>query len=123
MAKYCLTYDAKDALAWDPEELKLEVSRLLLDNGGDYLESPVGNTILFEDGKDRSDLQFWNSTVVLLYSIESWNNLLSKNHQENIFYYLCVVARTKEGDHFERNEGDPDLNDDYQQQLEDLERD
>ena len=110
MAKYCLTYDAKDALAWDPEELKLEVSRLLLDNGGDYLESPVGNTILFEDGKDRSDLQFWN-------------NLLSKNHQENIFYYLCVVARTKEGDHFERNEGDPDLNDDYQQQLEDLERD
>jgi len=110
MAKYCLTYDAKDALAWDPEELKLEVSRLLLDNGGDYLESPVANTILFEDGKDRNELQ-------------QWNHLLSKNLQEDLYYYLCVVARTKEGDHFERNEGDPDLNDDYQQQLEDLERD
>jgi hypothetical protein len=110
MAKYCLTYDAKDALAWEPEELKLEISRLLLNNGGDYLESPVVSTILFEDGKDRSDLP-------------SWNNLLAKNMQENIYYYLCVVARTKEGDHFERNEGDPDLNDDYQQLLEDLERD
>jgi hypothetical protein len=110
MAKYCLTYDAKDALAWEPEELKLEISRLLLNNGGDYLESPIVNVILFEDGKDRSDLP-------------SWNNLLAKNLQEDIYYYLCVVARTREGDHFERNEGDPDLNDDYQQLLEDLERD
>jgi hypothetical protein len=107
MAKYCLTYDAKDALAWDPEELKIEVSRILLENGADYLESPVASTILFEDGKDRSELQ-------------GWNNALQKNFQNDIYYYLCVVARTKEGDHFERNEGDPDLNDDYQQLLEDL---
>jgi hypothetical protein len=110
MAKYCLSFDAKDALAWDPEELKLEVSRLLLQNGGDYLESPVATTILFDDGKDRSDLQTWNS-------------LLAKNLKEDIYYYLCVVARTKEGEPFERNEGDPDLNDDYQQLLEDLESD
>lgn len=110
MAKYCLSFDAKDALAWDPEELKLEVSRLLLANGGDYLESPIANTIVFEDGKDRNELP-------------SWNNLLVKNLKEDIFFYLCVVARTKEGDHFERNEGDPDLNDDYQQLLEDLETD
>ena len=107
MAKYCLTYDAKDALAWEPEELKTEISRILLENGGDYLESPVASTILFEDGKDKSELQFWN-------------NVLLKSFKEDVFYYLCVVARTKEGDYFDRNEGDPDLNDDYQQLLEDL---
>jgi hypothetical protein len=110
MAKYCLTYDAKDALAWDPEELKIELSRILLDNGGAYLESPTATTILFEDGKDRSELSFWN-------------NLLLKSLKEDIYYYLCVVARSKEDTYFERNEGDPDLNDDYQQLLEDLTND
>ncbi|HXB08282.1 MAG TPA: hypothetical protein VNW04_14225 [Puia sp.] len=107
MAKYCLTFDAKDALAWEPEELKMEVSRLLMENGGSYLESPIVNVVLFEDGKDRSDLQ-------------SWNHLLLKSLKEDIYYYLCVVPQTKDGDFFERNEGDPDLNDDYQQLLEDL---
>ena len=107
MAKYCLTYDAKDALAWEPEELKIEVSRILLDNGADYLESPVASAILFDDGKDRNELA-------------SWNSLLLKTFQNDIYFYLCVVARTKEGEHFDRNEGDPDLNDDYQQLLEDL---
>src|SRR5258707_4610264 len=107
MAKYCLTYDAKDALAWEPEELKLEVSRLVLDNGGSYLESPIVNVVLFEDGKDRSDLQ-------------SWNHLLLKSLKEDIFYYLCVVPSTKDGDFFERNEGESDLDDDYPQLLEDL---
>ena len=107
MARYCLTYDAKDALAWEPEELKIEISRLLLDNGGEYLEGPIAGAIVFEDGKDRSELQ-------------SWNHLLQKQLQNDIYYYLCVVARTKEGEYFERNEGNPDLNDDYQQLLEDL---
>jgi hypothetical protein len=108
MAKYCLAYDAKDALAWDPEELKLEISRLLLESGGSYLESPIVNVILFEDGKDRSDLP-------------GWNNFLNKQKKEDIFYYLCVVPSNKDGDFFERNEGDPDLNDDYQQLLDDME--
>jgi hypothetical protein len=110
MAKYCLTYDAKDALAWDPEELKIELSRILLDNGGDYLESPTATTILFDDGKDRAELA-------------SWNSLLLKSLKEDIYYYLCVVARSKDDSYFERNEGDPDLNDDYQQLLEDLAND
>jgi hypothetical protein len=108
MAKYALSYDAKDALAWDPEELKLEISRQLLQAGAHSLEGPIASTILFEDEKDRSDLQ-------------SWNHLLLKNLKEDIFYYLSVVPQSKDGDFFERNEGDPDLNDDYQQLLEDLE--
>ena len=107
MAKYCLSFDAKDVLAWEPDEAKLQVSRLLLDNGGAYLESPIINTILFEDGKDRSDLN-------------SWNHLLIKNLKDDFYFYLCVVPQTRDGDYFERNEGDPDLNDDYQQLLEDL---
>ena len=107
MAKDCLTYDARDVLAWEPEELKLELSRLLLEGGGDFLENPVVGTLLFDDGKDRSDLQ-------------TWNNLLQKNLKDEIYYYLCVVARAREGEPFERNEGDPDLNEDFQQLLDDL---
>jgi hypothetical protein len=107
MAKYCLTFDAKDAVSWDPEELKLKISGILLDNKGLYLENPVVCMILFEDGNVNSD-------------IHHWNNILLRQLKEDVYYYLCVVAKSAKGDYFERNEGNPDLEADYQDLLEDL---
>lgn len=108
MARYCLTFEAKDALSWDPEELKLLISERLLENKALYLENPVPNTILFEDGSVQPNLGLWNG-------------LLLKSLREDIFYYLCVVAKSVKGDYNESNEGDPDLDADYQDLLEGLE--
>ena|ERR1700761_2872311 len=108
MAKYCLVFDAKDTISWDPEELKLRVSEILLQNKGRYLENPVINTILFEDGNIQPNLALWNG-------------ILFKLLKEDIFYYLCVVAKGGKGEFSESNEGDPDLDADYQELLEDLE--
>jgi len=102
MAKYCLTFDARDAVSWDPEELKLKISGILLDNKGLYLENPVVSVILFEDGNVNSD-------------INHWNNILRRQLKEDVYYYLCVVAKSAKG------EGDPNLESDYQDLLEDLE--
>jgi len=102
-----MVYDAKDALTWDPEELKLLVSERLLENKALYLENPVANTILFEDGNVQPNLSYWNG-------------LLLKGLKEDIFYYLCVVGKSVKGDYNERNEGDPDLDADYQELLEGL---
>ena len=107
MARYCLTFEARDALSWDPEELKLLISERLLENQALYLESPVPNTILFEDGGVQPNLGFWNG-------------LLVKNLKEDIFFYLCVVARSVKGEYSESNEGDPDLDADYQEMLDEL---
>ena len=107
MAKYCLTFDAKDAVTWDPEELKLKISGILLDNKGLYLENPVASVVLFEDGNVNSD-------------IHHWNNILLRQLKEDAYYYLCVVAKSGKGDSIDRNEGDPDLDADYQDLLEDL---
>ena len=108
MAKYCLSFDAKDPLSWDPEELKLKISGLLLENKGLYLESPIINTILFEDGNVQPNMAHWNA-------------ILLRNLKEDMYYYLCVISRSAKGDYAESNEGDPDLYADYQDMLEDLE--
>ena len=107
MARYCFTYDAKDSISWDPEELILNISELLLANKGLYLENPVPNTILFEDGNVQPNLAFWNG-------------LLLKQLKADVFYYLCVIAKNAKGEYSESNEGDPDLDADYQELLEDL---
>jgi hypothetical protein len=108
MAKYCLTFDAKDAVSWDPEELKLKISGILLENKGLYLENPLASVILFEDGNVHSD-------------IHHWNTILLRQLKEDVYYYLCVVAKSGKGDFIDRNEGDPDMDADYQDLLEDLE--
>jgi hypothetical protein len=108
MARYCFSYDAKDALSWDPEELILKISEIMLNNKGLYLENPVPNTILFEDGTAQPNLAFWNGIFL-------------KNIKEEVFYYICVVARNPKGEYNENNEGDPDLDADFQELLEDLE--
>jgi hypothetical protein len=108
MAKYCVTYDAKDALAWDPEELKLDIAELLVQNKALNLESPVASAIIFEDGNVKPNISFWNS-------------ILSRKFQEDVYYYLCVVASNRDGDYIDRNEGDADMNADFQEMLEDLE--
>jgi hypothetical protein len=108
MARYCFTYDAKDALSWDPEELILKISEIILNNTGLYLENPVPNTILFEDGNVQPNLGFWNGIFL-------------KNLKEDVYYYLGVIAKTGKGEYSESNEGDPDLDADYQELLEDLE--
>lgn len=108
MARYCFTYEAKDAMSWDPEELILKISEIMLNNKGLYLENPVPNTILFEDGNAQPNLAFWNGIFL-------------KNIKEEVFYYICVIARTPKGEYNESNEGDPDLDADYQEMLEDLE--
>ena len=102
-----MTFDAKDAVSWNPEELKLKIYGILLDNKGLYLESPVISVILFEDGNVNSD-------------INHWNNILLRQLKEDAYYYLCVVAKSAKGDFIDRNEGDPDLDADYQDLLEDL---
>lgn len=108
MARYCFTYDAKDAMSWDPEELILKISEIILNNKGLYLENPVHNTILFEDGNVQPNLGFWNGIFL-------------KNLKEDVFYYLGVIAKTAKGEYSESNEGDPDLDAEYQELLEDLE--
>ena len=108
MAKYCLIFDAKDAVSWDPEELKLKISGILLEHKGLYLDNPLASVILFEDGNVNSD-------------IHHWNNILLRQLKEDVYYYLCVVAKSGKGDFIDRNEGDPDMDADYQDLLEDLE--
>jgi hypothetical protein len=108
MARYCFSYEAKDAISWDPEELVLKISEIILNNKGLYLENPVPSTILFEDGNVQPNLAFWNGIFL-------------KNLKEDVFYYLCVVAKNGKGDYSEYNEGDPDLDAEYQELLEDLE--
>ena len=110
MARYCFTYEAKDAMSWDPEELILKISGILLNNKGLYLENPVPNTIVFEDGNVQPTLGFWNG-------------ILLKQLKEDVFYYLCVIAKNGKGEYSETNEGDPDLDAGYQELLEDLEED
>jgi hypothetical protein len=108
MAKYCLVYDAKDALGAGPMDLKLDIADFLLANKAFNLENPVNSTILFEDGNIKPTLAQWQSQ-------------LTRKFQEEIYYYLCVVASSREGEHLERNEGDMDLNDDFQEAIDDLE--
>ena len=103
-----MTFDAKDAVSWDPEELKLKISGILLEHKGLYLENPLASVILFEDGNVNSD-------------IHHWNNILLRQLKEDVYYYLCVVAKSGKGDFIDRNEGDPDMDADYQDLLEDLE--
>lgn len=107
MARYCFTYDAKDTMSWDPEELILKISEIILNNKGLYLENPVHNTILFEDGNVHPNLGFWNG-------------ILLKNIKEDVFFYLGALAKTPKGEYSESNEGDPDLDADFQDLLEDL---
>jgi hypothetical protein len=73
-----------------------------------YLENPLASVILFEDGNVNSD-------------IHHWNNILLRQLKEDVYYYLCVVAKSAKGDFIDRNEGDPDMDADYQDLLEDLE--
>jgi len=107
MAKYCLVYDAKDALGAGPMDLKLDIADFLLENKAFNLENPVISTILFEDGNIKP-------------SLSQWQSQLTRKFQEEIYYYLCVVASSREGEHLDRNEGDMDLNDAFQEELDGL---
>ena len=106
MAKYCLSYEARNSTLWEADELKLKIAETLLAGDAFDLQHPVAGTILFEDGSSKSMIQHWNSRLVAL--------------KEDIYYYLCQVAKAREDDHIDRNEGDPNLNDDFQELLEDL---
>ena len=107
MAKYCLSYEAKDSNLWDGDELKLKIAEILMKGDAFDLQHPVAGTILFEDGAIKSMIQSWNSRLLPL--------------KEDIFYYLAQVAKAREDEYADRNEGDPLLNDDFQELLEDLE--
>jgi len=108
MAKYCLTYDVQDSDKWEPNEIKISLSEILLKNNAFSLESPTASTILFEDGRGKSNITFWN-------------NLIIKYFKEDIFYYLCVVGKNTNSEYLDRNEGDADLDTNYQDLLEELE--
>lgn len=107
MAKYCLSYEARDSFIWVADELKLKVAELLLKNAAFDLQQPIAGTIIFEDGAVKSNIREWNTALLPL--------------KEDLFYYLCQIAKAREDDYVERNEGDPNLNDDFQQLLEELE--
>lgn len=107
MAKYCMSYEARNSNLWEGDELKLKVAEILLKNDAFDLQHPVAGTILFEDGSIKSMIQHWNNTLNTL--------------KEDIFYYLCQVARFRDDEYADRNEGDPLLNDDFQELLDELE--
>jgi hypothetical protein len=107
MAKYCLVYDAKDALGAGPMDLKLDLADFLLAAKAYNLENPLAGTILFEDDTIKPALSQWQAQI-------------TRKFHEEMYYYLCVVASSREGEPLERNEGDMDLNDDFQAALEDL---
>ena len=107
MAKYCLTYEARDANLWEGGELKIKIAEKLLAGGAYDLQNPVAGTILFEDGSIRPAIQSWHTRLQPL--------------REDIFYYLCQVARAREDEYADRNEGDPSLNDDFQELLDEME--
>ena len=107
MAKYCLSYEAKNALIWEENELKLKIAEILLKNDAYDLQHPIAGTLLFEDGAVKSMIQHWNSALIGL--------------KEDIYYYLCQVAKAREDDYMDRNEGDPNLNDEFQDLLDELE--
>jgi len=106
MAKYCLSYEAKDSNLWAGDELKLKIAEKLLAGDAFDLQHPVAGTILFEDGSIRSMIQHWNNILHPL--------------KEDIYYYFCQVARAREDEYADRNEGDPLLNDDFQELLDEL---
>jgi len=89
-------------------DLKLDIADFLLANKAFNLENPVNGALLFEDGNIKPSLSHWQSQ-------------LTRKFQEEIYYYLCVVASSREGEHQERNQGNMDLNDDFQEALDDLE--
>jgi hypothetical protein len=107
MAKYCISYEAKNSNIWDADELNVKIAEVLKKNGAFDLQQPVAGTILFEDGAVKSFIRDWNNHLLPL--------------KEDIFYYLCQVAKAREDDYMDRNEGDPNLNDDFQDLLDDLE--
>jgi hypothetical protein len=108
MSKYCLVYEAKDNQVIDAEVLLSDIAKLILDHKGYELKNPVAGTILFEDASERS-------------TIGVWNDLLQKNLKGDIFYYLCQVASTRQGEYFERDEGDFTLDEEFQDMLDELE--
>lgn len=108
MAKYCLSYDAIDSSQWKPNELKALVSKVLIGNGAVVLQNPVASTIIFEDTEQNSNIAAWNYTI-------------HENLADNIFYYLCAVAKTTSGNFLDRDEGNPDLNSNYKELLEGFE--
>ena len=105
MSKYCLVYEAKGAQVSD--NLTADIAKLILDHKGYELRNPVAGTILFEDASERS-------------TIGQWNDLFVKNLKTDIFYYLCQVANTRDGQYFERDEGDFELDEDFQDLLDEL---
>jgi hypothetical protein len=107
MSKYCLTYEAKDPQATDYDLLISEIAKVIRDNSGYELSNPVAGTILFQDNADRT-------------MIGQWNDLFLKNIKNDVFYYLCQIAGTRQGEYFERNEGDFQLDEDFQDILDDM---
>lgn len=107
MAKYCLTYEAREAHLWEGSELKVKIAERLLTGDAFDLQNPVAGTILFEDGSIRPAIQSWHTRLLPL--------------KEDIFYYLCQVAKAREDEYADRNEGDPLLNDDFQELLDEME--
>ena len=107
MAKYCLSYEAKNSALWEADELKLKIAEILLNHKAFDLQHPIAGTLLFEDGSSKSMIRDWNDTLLTL--------------KDDIFYYLCQVAKGREDDYLDRDQGDPNLNDDFQELLDELE--
>lgn len=108
MRKYCLTYDVKDSDKWLSNEIRLKILEVLMENDITDFESPVASTILFEDGHQELRLSHWNY-------------IISTAFIEDLYYYLCLVAidKTSNG-YFDRNEGNRDLNNNFQQAINNL---
>ena len=82
MRRYCLTYDAKDYQAIYIATLKIDIAKALISIGAKNLISPSGSTIIFEENTDK-------------YDITVWDELLQEHFGDKIYYYLCLVAQTK----------------------------
>lgn len=82
MPKYCLTYDFQGVEAKDYEDAKVELLRLLIQNGAKNLTSPCASTILFYD--------------ISNLPINKWEKALFEFGGAEMFYYLCIVATEKQ---------------------------
>lgn len=89
MRRYCLTYDAINSENWEGNELKLKIFEVLKGGGATITICPVASTILFDDPAR-------NTTIV------KWSNLIIQHLNEDIHYYLCLVAKNTDGKKIER---------------------
>ncbi|MBN9485155.1 MAG: hypothetical protein BGO70_10775 [Bacteroidetes bacterium 43-93] len=109
MRKYCLTYDVKDSENIDSTSLKKTIVELLHQNGAiiTAFKNPVASTIIFVDKEDSMRISYWDG-------------IINQTFGNDIFYYLCVVAKRTDNTFVDKDHGDPKMEANFQALIKDL---